>query len=149
MGWIWEGAAECGSGDGQDGCEAGDCGSFSVRNMAAKTSVAVMGLGLMGSGMASRLLGHGFDVTVFNRSAQKAEALAALGAKVAKTPGEAASGAMFVISMLADDGAAREVWLGKDGAMKNVNRDAGTDRVQHGIGAVGEGVVGGGGKTRM
>jgi 3-hydroxyisobutyrate dehydrogenase len=92
--------------------------------MATKIPVAVMGLGLMGSGMASRLVGHGFNVTVFNRSAQKAEALGALGAKVAKTPGEAAQGADFVISMLADDGAAREVWLGAEGAMKNVNRDA-------------------------
>ncbi len=71
----------------------------------------------MGSGMATRLLSRGFVVTVFNRSPQKAEALRSLGAAVASTPYEAAGRSTFIISMLADDEASREVWLGKDGAL--------------------------------
>jgi 3-hydroxyisobutyrate dehydrogenase len=85
--------------------------------MADKTRVAVLGLGIMGSGMASTLLRKGFDVIVYNRTPQKAQALRSLGASVAQTPAEAAKGAAFVISMLADDAAARAVWLGSDGAL--------------------------------
>jgi len=86
-------------------------------DMAEKTTVSILGLGVMGSGMATRLLSRRFAVTVFNRSPQKAEALRSLGATIAITPGEAASRSNFVISMLADDDASREVWLGKDGAL--------------------------------
>jgi 3-hydroxyisobutyrate dehydrogenase len=88
--------------------------------MSGKTSVAFLGLGIMGSAMAGRLLAHGFAVKVYNRSPGKADALAALGAKVAKTPREAAVGASVVISMVADDDAARALWLGADGALAGV-----------------------------
>jgi 3-hydroxyisobutyrate dehydrogenase len=88
--------------------------------MAKIIPVSVLGLGLMGTGMAGRLISAGFDVTVFNRSAKKAEALAAQGARVATSPADAVRKAQFVISMLADDVAAREVWLGDQGAMTNV-----------------------------
>ena len=73
-------------------------------------TVAVLGLGTMGSGMANRLLGAGFALTVYNRTASRAEALSAAGAKVARTPAEAASNADVVISMLADDNASR-AWV--------------------------------------
>jgi 3-hydroxyisobutyrate dehydrogenase len=91
-----------------------------VSIMAAKTTVAVLGLGTMGTGMATRLLGHRFDVTVYNRSPAAAEAMVQLGAKVAYTPREAAGGASVVLSMVADDDAARGVWLGPDGALAGV-----------------------------
>ena len=75
----------------------------------------------MGAGMAGQLLTNKlFDVTVYNRSIGKAELLQARGAKVASTPAEAVGNAGFVISMLADDDAARQVWLGPGGAMSNV-----------------------------
>ena len=61
--------------------------------MPAKTPVAFLGLGTMGTGMAGQLLSKGFDLTVYNRSPEKAHALQARGAKVAKTPAEAAKGA--------------------------------------------------------
>jgi 3-hydroxyisobutyrate dehydrogenase len=92
--------------------------------MSTKTSVAVLGLGLMGTGMAGRLLGHGFEVTVYNRSPEKAEPLRSLGAKVASTPKEAATGAMFILSMLTDDIAARAVWLGETGALAGAAKGA-------------------------
>lgn len=88
------------------------------------TSVAFLGLGIMGTGMATRLLGRGFDVTVFNRSPQKAVALRSLGAEVAYTPREAAKYATCIISMLADDDAARAVWLGADGALAGAKAGA-------------------------
>jgi len=71
----------------------------------------------MGTGMASRLTGQGFTVTTYNRSPRP-------GMTIAKTPREAASGADVIISMLADDDAARAVWLGKDGALSGARPGA-------------------------
>jgi 3-hydroxyisobutyrate dehydrogenase len=79
--------------------------------------VAILGLGTMGSGMAANLLKAGFSLTVWNRTATKAQALVDAGARLASTPADAAKGASFIIAMLADDAASREVWLGKDGAL--------------------------------
>jgi len=86
--------------------------------------VALLGLGLMGSGMARRLLGAGFPLTIYNRTAEKAAPLVAEGARLATSPGAAAAGAAFVVSMVADDGASRHVWLGEDGALGRVSPGA-------------------------
>jgi 3-hydroxyisobutyrate dehydrogenase len=83
----------------------------------SKPRVAILGLGLMGTGMARRLLSQGFQVAVYNRSREKAEALASDGATVAGSPGEAAAKAQVVIGMVADDAASRAVWLGENGAI--------------------------------
>jgi 3-hydroxyisobutyrate dehydrogenase len=83
-------------------------------------SVAILGLGTMGAGMAGNLLRAGFFLTVYNRTAAKAEPLVSLGARMASTPAEAAQGASIVIGMLADDAASRQVWVGKDGALEGV-----------------------------
>jgi 3-hydroxyisobutyrate dehydrogenase len=87
-------------------------------------TVAILGLGTMGSGMAANLLKAGFSVTVYNRTPAKAQALVDAGARLASTPAEAAKGASIVISMLADDAASREVWLGKDGALAAADKGA-------------------------
>jgi 3-hydroxyisobutyrate dehydrogenase len=79
--------------------------------------VALLGLGLMGQGMAARLLSAGFPLTVYNRNPQKAERLKSAGALVAQTPREAATRAEVVISMVADDVASRAVWQGDHGAL--------------------------------
>ena len=81
------------------------------------TRIAFLGLGRMGLGMATRLVTQGHQVAVWNRSAEKARALLGLGARLARTPAEAATGAEVVFTMLADDPAARAVWLGPDGAL--------------------------------
>lgn len=86
----------------------------------SSTRVAFLGLGLMGSGMARRLLGAGFDLTVFNRSADRSAALGADGATTAASPREAAAGADVVITMVADDAASRALWLGDQGALAGV-----------------------------
>ena len=83
----------------------------------APLRVAFLGLGLMGGGMARRLAGAGFAPSVYNRDPAKAAPFAALGARVAATPREAAERADVVFCMVADDDASRSLWLGEDGAL--------------------------------
>lgn len=82
-----------------------------------KMKVAVLGLGIMGSGMARQLLAAGFDVAVWNRSCEKAEPLGDAGAHIGSTPADAATGAAIVVAMLANDDVSRTVWTGEDGAL--------------------------------
>jgi 3-hydroxyisobutyrate dehydrogenase len=79
--------------------------------------IAFLGLGIMGGGMAGRLLDAGFPLTVYNRSAARAHALEARGAVVADSPRTAASEADIVFSMVADDAASRAMWDGERGAL--------------------------------
>ncbi|MEE8352799.1 MAG: NAD(P)-dependent oxidoreductase [Rhodospirillales bacterium] len=79
------------------------------------TKVAFIGTGNMGSGMAGCLLSAGHSLSVYNRTAEKAEALVGRGAKLAATPKEAATGADAVIVIVADDEASAAIWLGDDG----------------------------------
>lgn len=83
----------------------------------SKQRVALLGTGTMGSGMARNLRRAGFPLSVYNRTREKAERLAETGAQVADSPALAVAGASVVISMLADDDASREAWLGRDGAL--------------------------------
>lgn len=82
-----------------------------------KQTVAMLGLGNMGMGMARRLLAGGYALTVYNRSRPRAESLAQEGARIVARPRAAAEGAEVIISMLADDEASRATWLGEDGAL--------------------------------
>ncbi len=70
-----------------------------------KPTIAVLGTGLMGAPMARNLLTAGFPVQAWNRSPEKAQALADNGATVCTTPAEAVAGAAFVITMLSDGSA--------------------------------------------
>lgn len=80
------------------------------------STIAFLGLGAMGAGMARRLIAAGFQVTVYNRDPRRSAAFAG-ASRVASTPAEAAAGADIVISMVADDVASRGVWLGESGAL--------------------------------
>ena len=73
------------------------------------TTVAVLGTGIMGSGMARNLVGAGLDVTVWNRNADRARPLEDVGARVATDPAEAVAGADVVVTMLFDADATAEV----------------------------------------
>jgi 3-hydroxyisobutyrate dehydrogenase len=73
------------------------------------TTVAVLGTGKMGAGMARQLLQHGHEVRVWNRSRDRAAPLADDGATVAADPAEAVRGADVVVVMLFDAGAVIEV----------------------------------------
>jgi 3-hydroxyisobutyrate dehydrogenase len=69
----------------------------------------------MGLGMAERLLVAGHQLRIYNRTASRAASLVEQGATLCASPSEAAHEAQLVISMVADDAASREVWLGTDG----------------------------------
>jgi 3-hydroxyisobutyrate dehydrogenase len=86
--------------------------------------VAILGLGTMGAGMAANLLKAGFSLNVYNRTPAKAKTLVDAGAQLASTPAQAAKDASVVISMLSDDLASREVWLGNSGALEAVGESA-------------------------
>jgi len=73
--------------------------------------IAFLGLGIMGSGMALRLVKAGFDVTVHNRNPARAAPLGEAGATIATSARAAATDADLVISMVSDDAAARAVWI--------------------------------------
>ena len=82
------------------------------------SKISVLGLGAMGSRMASNLLKAGHSVTVWNTRPDAAATLVVAGATKATTPREAATNADFVISMVRDNEASREVRLsGDDGAL--------------------------------
>ena len=70
---------------------------------------AVLGMGQMGRALAGRLLATGHEVTVWNRTPGRVEALRARGAGEAADPGAAATGADVTILVLADDEAVRDV----------------------------------------
>jgi 3-hydroxyisobutyrate dehydrogenase-like beta-hydroxyacid dehydrogenase len=77
--------------------------------------VGVIGLGNMGSGMAANLLKGGHEVTVYNRTSSKAQALVAQGARYAAQVADASQGDAL-ITMLADDSAVESVVFGDAGA---------------------------------
>jgi 3-hydroxyisobutyrate dehydrogenase-like beta-hydroxyacid dehydrogenase len=82
--------------------------------------VAVIGLGAMGSRIARRLLDAGHELTVWNRTPEKAQAL---GAPVAASPAEAAASSEVVITMVADPPALQAVTEGPNGVAAGA-RDA-------------------------
>ncbi len=98
--------------------------ALTIRAMSTRTyetqsprRVAFLGLGVMGHPMAGHLARAGHPVTVYNRTAAKAEAWAKeYGGAFAATPREAAAGAEFVFACVGNDADLKSVVLGPDGA---------------------------------
>ncbi|MEI4194820.1 NAD(P)-dependent oxidoreductase [Roseovarius sp. E0-M6] len=87
--------------------------------------LAFLGLGVMGYPMAGHLQAKGHEVTVYNRTAAKAEAwVAEHGGTMAPTPREAVAGADFVMACVGNDDDLRAVCLGADGAFKGMKENA-------------------------
>ncbi|CUH45375.1 NAD(P)-dependent oxidoreductase [Ruegeria atlantica] len=87
--------------------------------------VAFLGLGVMGYPMAGHLQAAGHEVTVYNRTANKAEAwVAQHGGAMATTPREAAQGADFVMACVGNDDDLRMVCTGEDGAFSGMSNGA-------------------------
>ncbi|BBM70534.1 NAD(P)-dependent oxidoreductase [Rhodothermus marinus] len=84
------------------------------------SAVAVIGLGRMGQPIARNLLKAGYEVVVYNRTPEKAEALVSEGARLASTPGEAARTTGLVLTMVADDAALEAVVEGPDGLLAHL-----------------------------
>jgi 3-hydroxyisobutyrate dehydrogenase len=88
-------------------------------------TVAFLGMGVMGAPMAGHLARAGHSVTVYNRSAAKAQAwVKEYGGKSAATPREAAAGAQIVFACVGNDDDLRSVVLGTDGAFAGMARGA-------------------------
>lgn len=87
-----------------------------------KPSVGLVGLGLMGRPIAANLLKKGFSLTVWNRTAARAQDLAAQGAKVAATPQQAAAASDVLMMIVSDPPAVEHVLWGKDGAFAGLRR---------------------------
>jgi 3-hydroxyisobutyrate dehydrogenase-like beta-hydroxyacid dehydrogenase len=77
--------------------------------------IGFAGMGLMGSRMALNLLKKGFPLTVWNRTPERCEPLAAEGARVARTPRELAEASDVVVGCLADPDAVGRVMFAEDG----------------------------------
>ncbi len=86
--------------------------------------IGFIGLGNMGTGIAANLLRAGHEITVWNRSPQKARSLIDQGAVAAKNPGAAASEREIVLTMLADDEALEQVLAGSEGLLEGLPRGA-------------------------
>jgi 3-hydroxyisobutyrate dehydrogenase-like beta-hydroxyacid dehydrogenase len=86
-------------------------------------TLAFVGLGKMGAGMARNLLRAGYQLNVYNRSRDKAEALAKDGARVADSPADACREADAVMTMLADDPATEQMVFGEHGIAQGLKRD--------------------------
>lgn len=81
------------------------------------TNIAFIGTGIMGAGMVRCLLKAGHRVTVYNRTAAKVQPLLEAGAVQALSPGAAAADADIIITIVGDDHASQEVWLGREGVL--------------------------------
>ncbi len=86
--------------------------------------IAFIGLGAMGRPMAERLLAAGHELSVHNRTADRAAPLLEAGATWAPHPAAAARGAEAVFTMVSDDAASRSVWSGPDGILRGAAGDA-------------------------
>lgn len=85
--------------------------------MMSKKSVAVLGLGIMGHGMAENFLKAGHEVTLWNRTPSRGHFLETKGATLAASPRAAVQKAEVVFEVVSDDAASRSVWLGEDGIL--------------------------------
>lgn len=81
-------------------------------------TIGFIGLGVMGASMASLLLGGGYELTVYNRTKEKAEPLLARGAKWAETPAEVAASSEVVITIVGYPKDVEDVYLGPNGILE-------------------------------
>jgi len=85
-----------------------------------RSKLGFIGIGAMGLRIAGRLLNHGFQVTVFDRNANKASTLVSSGATLARSIAELASDADVVLSSLPNDEAVRSVYIGPEGVLAHI-----------------------------
>jgi 3-hydroxyisobutyrate dehydrogenase-like beta-hydroxyacid dehydrogenase len=82
--------------------------------------ISYLGLGTMGSGMASNLVKAGYELTVWDRTAEKSQLFAGTGARVAQTPADAVRDSDLVMYSLSDDDAVETVVFGKEGILSAI-----------------------------
>ena len=79
--------------------------------------IGIVGMGKMGAALAARLGGLGHELTVWNRTAARAQSAAPAGSSIAATPRELASGVDIVISILTNAAAIDAAYTGKEGLL--------------------------------
>jgi 3-hydroxyisobutyrate dehydrogenase-like beta-hydroxyacid dehydrogenase len=90
-----------------------------TRNIAPGSKIGLIGLGLMGRPMGLNLLKAGYSLTVWNRTASRAESLVAAGAKLAQSPEKVAAASDVLITIVSDPPALEEVLWGGSGSGQN------------------------------
>jgi len=96
--------------------------STTSRDKTGAQKIGLIGLGLMGRPMGMNLLKAGHSLKVWNRTASRADELVAAGAKLAKSPQEAAAASDFLLTMVSDPPALEEVLWGTNGAIQGLQR---------------------------
>lgn len=86
--------------------------------------IGVIGLGIMGHGMAANFLKNGYELYVWNRTPEKAADLVKQGAKLCETPKEVAENADLVFDVTANDQSSKRVWTDEDGILKGAKKDS-------------------------
>ena len=89
-----------------------------MESQRATKKLGLIGLGLMGRPMGMNLLKAGYPLTVWNRTAARADELVAAGAKLAASPQELAADCDFLLTIVSDPPALEEVLWGANGALK-------------------------------
>jgi 3-hydroxyisobutyrate dehydrogenase-like beta-hydroxyacid dehydrogenase len=93
-------------------------------NNTQKPTLGFIGMGHMGGHMAQRLLDFGYQLTVYDRTYEKAQALEGRGAHAVHTPRELAAGCQIVMACVTDDHAQEEVMFGSEGVLAGVHSDS-------------------------
>jgi len=84
--------------------------------------IGIIGIGMLGSAVASHLLESGFNVTVYNRTKEKTFQLREKGAKTAASPKEIAMNSELLIIIVKDANAVKEISFGKDGVIEGIHK---------------------------
>jgi 3-hydroxyisobutyrate dehydrogenase-like beta-hydroxyacid dehydrogenase len=87
-----------------------------------KPAIGFIGLGLMGRPMSTNLLKAGYPLTVWNRTASRADELVAAGAKLAKSPQEVAAASDYLFTIVSDPPALEQILWGPGGALPALKR---------------------------
>ncbi len=85
-------------------------------------TLGVVGLGIMGHGIAKNALAGGHKTIVWNRTKSRADNLVEQGAVWAKSPAEVAEQADIIFEVTANDESSKDVWLGEEGVLSGANR---------------------------
>lgn len=93
-------------------------------SMDTNVNIAFIGTGVMGKSIVKHLLNAGLNVTVYNRTKEKAESLIELGAKWADTPAEAAKDQDLIFTMVGFPSDVEEVYLGDEGIFQTAKKGA-------------------------
>src|SRR5665811_699569 len=85
--------------------------------------IGVVGLGIMGSGIAENFLKNGYELYAWNRHPEKVDKLVKNGANLCKTPKEVAQSAEMVFEVTANDESSKQIWTADDGILAGASKD--------------------------